>query len=443
MRWAALLLPAAERSPPDRALAGIASWALQFTPRVAVCEEAVVMEVHGSVSLFGGWRALRERVEQESRELDVGAVAWAPNSLAALAFARAGKAGSDAASLIDRLDKLPFDALSAAHPHRTTLAQIGCVTLGDVRGLPRAGIARRFDKTLLTALDQAYGLRPETHRWFALPETFQSHVELMARVELAPALLFGARRLLLQMSGWLTARHAGVTAMTLRWSYDDMRGRDVGPSDALTVRTASATRDVERLCRLLAEHLAKITLPAPVDALTLTADETQPLTETSASLLLDEGRDGEPFEVVLERVTARLGAERVLQPVLQADHRMEWMQRWAPAPQPPSRARRKEPPVDARLPQPAFVLDPPLRLACRGERPIYQGPLQLLTGPHRVEGGWWHRVAEDVDGKSRQRTHHVQRDYWVALSRHAGVLWIFQTRGAGDDAAWYLHGSFA
>jgi len=91
------------------------------------------------------------------------------------------------------------------------------------------------------------------------------------------------------------------------------------------------------------------------------------------------------------------------------------------------------------MPQPTFVLPRPLKLAVRGHRPLYQGPLHLLSGPHRVEGGWWHRVVED----GAQTHKHVARDYWVALSEHAGVLWIYQERLADDQAAWYLHGSFA
>jgi protein ImuB len=37
----------------------------------------------------------------------------------------------------------------------------------------------------------------------------------------------------------------------------------------------------------------------------------------------------------------------------------------------------------------------------------------------------------------------VQRDYWVALSEHAGVMWVFKQRLASDETAWYLHGVFA
>ena len=81
----------------------------------------------------------------------------------------------------------------------------------------------------------------------------------------------------------------------------------------------------------------------------------------------------------------------------------------------------------------------PLRLAVRANRPLYQGLLQLLSGPHRVEGGWWDRVTDDTGTTARV----VVRDYWVALSEHAGVLWIFQARLAQDDTSWFLHGVFA
>jgi protein ImuB len=138
---------------------------------------------------------------------------------------------------------------------------------------------------------------------------------------------------------------------------------------------------------------------------------------------------------VLERIAARLGPERVLRPVVLEDHRVEWMTHWQPAPEP--RPRRLNRAVD--IPQPTFLLPEPLRLATRGDRPLYQGVLQLLAGPHRVEGGWWDRTVEGGTAKTRN----VARDYWVALSEHAGVLWVFQTRLANDETAWFLHGSFA
>lgn len=442
MLWAALLLPPQPDGapPPTEALHGLALWALQFTPRVALVDEAAVMEVEASVRLFGGKRALRDRVRHESTALGAGALAWASTSLGALALARAGIENGFKQPLAELLDGLPLSSLTATQPHRATLLQLGCQTLGQVRALPRGGISRRFDAALLAALDQAYGLRPPSHAWLTVPETFRSRLELMSRAETAPEMLFGARRLLMQMCGWLAARQAGTTAFTLRWAHDTMRAREVGESGRLTVRTAEGTRNLEHLCRLLAEHLAKLALEAPVLELALTADGVRPLEVGSACLLPEPANKRESLHLLLERMAARLGPERVLRPVLVEDHRTEWMQRWQPAST--CRAQGKAPgppPSTVPMPQPTFVLATPLRLALRGPRPMFQGPLQLLAGPHRVEGGWWHRCKDEAG----EKTHLVRRDYWVALSEHAGFLWVFQERLAEEEAGWYLHGSFA
>jgi len=437
MLWAALLLPPRpDGTPPfNDALHGLAIWALQFAPRVAVVQEAVVMEVEASVRLFRGKRALRDRVFTESKELDVCSLAWAPTSLGAVALARAGRENGFRRPLEELLDDLSMETLSATERHHTTLTQLGCKTLGDIRRLPRGGVSRRFDKELLTALDQAYGLRPEVHTWVQIPEGFKARLELMSRVDMAPALLFGARRLVVQMCGWLAARHAGITSFVLRWAHDSMRSRSVGEGGELIVRTAAPMREVEHLCRLLAENLAKVELLAPAGDIEVEALDVQALEEHSASLLPDTVEAGESLALVLERIAARLGPEKVLRPTLTEDHRAEWMQHWQPAPLPLPR-RRVRP---TGLPQPTFLMDKPLRLAMRGERPMYQGPLHLVAGPHRVEGGWWHRVKVDEVAA----TENVVRDYWVAISEHCGVLWVFQERLAGDEVRWYLQGSFA
>ena len=442
MLWAALLpdqLPSDE-SRRTEATSGLAAWCLQFTPRVAVIEPlsgspAVVMEVEASVRLFGGKRKLVQRVRDECANLGVRQLSWAPTSLAAVAVARSGASNGFAKPLDEVLDNLPLDTLTSVAAHRATLARLGCKTLGQVRALPRGGMSRRFDAELLGALDRAYGLRPEAHSWIELADSFHQKLELMARVEMAPALLFGARRLLLQMCGWLAARHCGVTAFTLRWCHDAMRSKSAGDGGEMTVRTAQPTRDIEHLTRLLAEHLAKVQLLAPVGDLELLAVDVQKLEDKGLTLFPEPQQVGESLALVLERIAARLGPDKVLRPVVTEDHRVEWMCHWQPAPEP--RPRKLNRAVD--IPQPTFVLPEPLRLATRGDRPLYQGILQLLAGPHRIEGGWWDRVTE----AGAQTTRNVARDYWVALSEHAGVLWVFQTRLADDETAWFLHGTFA
>jgi len=456
---------ACPRLRADPAAQALALWALRFTPRVARLDEAVVMEVAASLRLFGGAAALRQRVHAEGTELGAARIAWASNSLAALALARAGVAAAEgegeggsahtlpplrptppltpAARLSAVLDPLPLAVLSATAPHRPTLAHIGCRTLGQLRRLPRAGLARRFGAPLLHALDQLYGLAPQTHTWVQAPAVFDARLELPHRVDDAAALVFGARRLLLQLAGWLAARHSGTTAFTLHWAHDALRSRGAGEGGQLTVRTAEPTREVEHLTRLLAEHLARVTLAAPVGDLRLVVDDVRPLAPRNASWLPDDTpAGGESLSNALERIAVRLGPGRVLRPLLVADHRPEHMCRWQSADQ----ALPRHPPAapaDAAawafgpgLPQPTFVLPQPLKLRVRQHRPLYQGELQLLLGPQRVEGGWWDR--DEAQGLTR----HAVRDYWVAASAQAGLLWVFQTRLA-DEPAWYLHGHFA
>lgn len=429
----ALVAKAGEKAATS-ALKGLALWCLQFTPRVAMMEEcAVVMEVEGSLRLFKGLPALKARISAEAPDLGVTRIAWAPTAMAALVLARCGVGDLGDRLLQPMLDAQPLGALSSAAIHAETLTRIGINTLGQLRSMPRGGISRRFDADLLDALDQAYGLRAEVFQWEVVPDRFATRCELPEREDHAPALLMYARPLLMQMCGWLAARHSGAAGFRLGWAHDAMRSRDVEASGDLVVRSAEHMRDLEHFVRLLAENLAKLKLAAPVGELRLEALDVERITEQSTSLLPDSQRTGESLQLVLERIAARLGPERVRQAALVDDHRAEWMTHWEPF----AKRRTKTPPKLQELPEPTFLLEEPLQLAVRDNRPQYQGPLLLLIGPDRMEAGWWDRMPET------NQTRHVARDYWVACSETAGVLWIFCSKVEDGEFAWFLHGIFA
>lgn len=435
MYWAALLPIQLLHSASPIDAASLGTWTLQFAPRVTLCEECVLVEVEASGRLFGGMARLRELIEHGAAELGAR-VAWAPTGLGALTLVRCELADGFQGPWQKVLDKLPLTALTAVAEHQATLARVGCRTLGDVRALPRGGISRRFSKDLLSALDLAYGLRPETYAWLTIPESFHARLELMSRVESAPALLFGARRLLLQMSGWLQARRLGATAYTFRWCHDVMRAKDAGTGGELVIRTAVPTQNVDHLGKLLAEHLAKVTLLAPAGDIELLATEVLPVVEESRSFFPEVRRKGASTGLALERMQARFGDDCIRRPLVCADHRLEHGQLWSHT---NAEKPSKTPSSGYDLPQPSWLLVEPLRLVERDHRPQYQGALQLLLGPDRIEGGWWHRVQDSGE----EVTLNVQRDYYLALSPHAGVLWVFQARLAAEETAWFLHGHFA
>ncbi|MEJ6006548.1 DNA polymerase Y family protein [Paucibacter sp. AS339] len=472
MHWLALLCPPAApdealgwTAAPEQAQQTLAWWALQFTPKVARLEDAVVLEVGASLRLFGGATALHRRIRREAARagLTLAAMAWGPSSLAALALARAQSGDGMGAPLnptsslaiSPALDALPLHCLSAVQAHAAMLARLGCRTLGDVRRLPRAGLSRRFGPAPLQALDQAHGLLPEVHVWLQAPAQFQARLELPHRVENALLLLHYAEHLLRQLCAWLAARHAGIQELRLHWEHDAMRARGVGSGGSLSLHTACTTRDFGHLSRLLREHLALQTLAAPAGEISLQAGEVLPMEELSASLLPAAPEQAhEPLPQLLERLSVRLGADRVRCGRLQEDHRLEAMQHWqawsADDPsaqvQPARPARPTQAIRAATYPQPSWLLEPPLRLAVHQDQPQYQqAPLLLLAGPQRIEGGWWQTLeARAATAPSRSaETAHVQRDYFLALSAGHIVLWVFQQRLSEAEHGWFLHGVFA
>jgi protein ImuB len=439
--------------------------ALQFTPRVAQVDEALLLEVSASLRLWGGRKRLLHRLFDECEPLARARWAQGPTSLAALGLLRLKLRGELAPARLPQ--DLPLEVLSAALEHVATLERTGCRSWGGLRALPRAGVARRFGAGLLDALDAAYGERPERYPWLKLPEGFDMKVELAALATTAPELMWSAQRLLTQLQVWLQARHRGVLALELEWTLDLRRlnGVRLPSHEQLVVRTAQPTQDIAHLRRLVGEYLSRATLSAPANHLRLRSLETLPWAGASKSLLPEENVKGERLHQLVERLSVRLGEGNVLVPVAQADHRPEKMQRWEAArlaPHPPSTSSGQAKPLPKRertlanrerngervgvrgkqdALYPPWLLPQPLQLEVRGEKPQYQGPLRLLAGPQRLETGWW-----DADAPGP-----ALRDYFVARSDEGGLLWVYRERLAarsGGDAEsapvrWFLHGIYA
>ena len=93
---------------------------------------------------------------------------------------------------------------------------------------------------------------------------------------------------------------------------------------------------------------------------------------------------------------------------------------------------------------PTWLLREPVRLQVRGDRPCYEGPLVLLVGPQRLETAGWHGLEAGQGVQPRASQAPVMRDYFIARSEHAGLLWIYRERLPRQQmGGWFLHGLFA
>ena len=425
MYWIAL-----QPSPDDDARTW--GWrALQFTPRVAFVDEALLLEVGASERLFGGRKRLLRRLLKAGLET----IPWAvgPTALVALSLLRVQREGALLPTEVP--EGLPLATFTAARPHLATLERIGVTTLGQLAGLPRAGLSRRFGSELLQALDMACGQRPERYEWIQLPASFNEGVELPYLATSAPDLMQACMHLLSRLQTWLQGRNLGVLGMELEWTLDLRRldGKLLPGSEKLQLRTAQPTQDMRHLRRLASEQLSRTTIAAPANFLRLRSLEAVPWGGRSTSLLPEDHKPGERLHELVERLSVRLGEHNVTRMHPRQDHRPESMQEWRPAIACQASSDREAQQEDALLPP--WLLREPLQLQVKGDQPWYQGPLQLLTRARRIEAAGW----------DPQITEPVLRDYFVARGEKTGLLWVFRERLSLDQehAQWFLHGLYA
>lgn len=225
-------------------------------------------------------------------------------------------------SLARVLDGLSVSLLPVTQAHRDAFSHVGCTTLADLRQLPRSGVVRRFGGGILDLLAQAYGTRPDPRESFRAPASFHAQLELPSRVDNADALLFAARRLIVQLAGWLSAHHAALSGYTLLLEHE-LASRHAPKTSSLKVAWAIPSRDAEHLIWLLREKLNQTVLAAPVIELKLVADQIGEYAGQSDTLFPMPESDGDSIARLLERLSARLGPENVLQMSVQDDHRPE------------------------------------------------------------------------------------------------------------------------
>ena len=206
------------------------------------------------------------------------------------------------------------------------------------------------------------------------------------------------------------------------------------PPTVVVFALAAAARAPAHLAAVLRERLARVALPAPVEAIGLTGDATEPLAGRNLGLL-PEDQAGTAIVPLVERLRARLADGAVVMLESRAEHRPEHAMRAVASLQGavasrPGAAMPGNAAGCASLPtaaRPLWLLDEARPLGTVLE----VQPWILRDGPERIESGWW-------DGCD------LRRDYFVAETPKGETVWIYRDHRYGtDDGEWFLHGLFA
>lgn len=406
------------------ALERLAAWASQFTPMSCVDGLGVVLEVEASLKLFGGAARIASAIRRGAHALGFHAVLGvAPTPHAARLLARAQSRGLPAraclstAQLRERIDELPLFLLDWPAKTLAHLTDLGVLRVRDVLELPMEGVARRFGPEIAIFIGRLMGTLADPREPYAPPPRFHSRLELPAEADGVEALVFPLRRMLSEMEGALRGRGAGVQRLALALVH----GRK--PRTRMELDFASPEREADFILAIAREKLGRLTLASTTLALELHADVLLPYVPREATWLPGAREKAIDRERLIERLAARLGRERVFGIAIADDHRPD--RGWSAS---DVRGEKRERHAVHANPRPAWLLQRPQRLIVHGDKPSLQGELELVSGPERIEAGWW-------DGAE------LRRDYYVACNTRGETYWIF--REHRGDQAWYLHGVFA
>lgn len=408
-----------ERSMPSEReqLESLAACAYRLTSCVSIeWPDSLLLEVRGSLKLFGGLANIKEALSAALRERGFRfALCAAPTPLAALWLARGAREDVlELDGLAGRLGTLTLETLQWPDDVLGLLAEMGVRTIGECLRLPRDGFARRIGADRLRELDRALGRQADPRLQFRAQPALCGALELGVETTQTEMLAEGMQTIVTTIASDLRKRQCQVQCLSVIFHH-------VRRSPTVTrLQLIEPSHEVHRLLDPLLARLERTVLPAPVIAIGIETDTPVPMRLEGSALFAEKNASRHPVSpaALVESLRARFGSEGVYGLKLLNDHRPERV--WTKLTNELLLGRAGAMPLFPDVPdRPLWILPSPSPLSeelastCRDQ-------------PERIESGWW-------DGGD------VRRDYYVVTTKRRQRLWVYQDCATRE---WYLHGIF-
>ena len=394
--------------------------AYEFTPYVSVAmADALLLEMAGSLKLFNGVNAARSKIRTRFGRLGHRvAIGIAHTPRASLAFAKSPETETvwpdyPESSEVERiglqqLDATPLSCLELEPKTLERFTNMGMRKLGDIVHVPRRELHKRFGAELTDYVAQLTGERIDPWEVEKPPETFSERLHLIDPVQGKDEALEPMEHLAKQFATWLDKLNLGVRR--LQWGVYAFEG-DGATFEVGFEQPRYEVTDIMAITRL---RMESVDLPGEAMTVALDALRTAPrgLQWVERDVLGQPVMKSTPSHELLDRLTARLGANALQRFCILNDHRPEFA--WMPTSGDDAAGETTAVPELGQ--RPLWLLEPPMSV--RGER------LHIISGPERIECGWWE--------------HEQRRDYFVARDRNDTWCWCFR-----DAQGWFVHGYFA
>ena len=388
--------------------------------------------------------------------------------------------------------RLPIESFRLPAPTNATLRQLGLTTVSRLLRIPRSHLTARFGDAIHLAIDQFLGVAEEPIVAHTQPPEFYQAEFIEFPTNDRETIEVVLQRLVDKICRSMRVDQKGALEWTIRLNC--VESLPIHFQVYLFQPTSTPTQVIPlvsmQLETALQPHLflkkktspkktsPRATVASQPDSgkITTIRERTQiriqeievlvshcVLLEERQRQLFDENPrlDKQALAHLVNRLTSRLGKERVLYPTFQSGAQPEYAVRYRPLADPHRTPPRRKPTGSHVLARPLRLLNPPVRLQALGitpdaptnepaRTPVKNPPqknesalgalvelkvfsvnnrqhrIKQAWGPERIETGWW-------------RGPTTRRDYWRVETETGCWFWIYRDLRTDE---WYLHGEF-
>ncbi len=414
-------------------LRALVRWGMAYTPWVAMDgEDGLTLDITGCDHLFGGEAQMARVMAARLHAMHL-TVRWSLADTKGAAWALARYASEPVIAPTGGtkgvISSLPVLALRIDEATATTLSRLGLREIGDVAGMSRGGLVRRFGPELMRRLDQIMGVETEPVAPVQLITPYAVRLALPDPIGKTEGAMAALRRLLDRLCERLERDQRGAIRLSLAIQRTDHS------EDSIEIGLARPTRDPERILRLFEPRVDKLDAGFGIDAMRLHASATEPLVPEQSTVQSHAKRESNAITDLIGRLGNRIGFDRVMRFLPAESHIPERTFIVASAAYstavdfPYSKPER---PLVLFQPEPIVPNDetiPPALFRWRGTAFITEHSI----GPERIAPEWWW---DDPNWRSGVR------DYWRVQTAEGRRLWLFHAKGGEVRGGWFAHGMF-
>ncbi len=445
-----------DKAADTQTLNAVADWCARFTPLVALDPPyGLFLDITGCAHLFGGERnMLTDICHSLRRQNFIVNAAIASTQVCARTMTRAVSSaivphGEEKAAV----SSLPLFALGANEETIRGLRRAGLKTIGDVAARESHEISARFGAGFTALLQQALGQgdtpisprKPVPDYVFEkrFPEPIATDAVIASTLDLLSHMLIAAME------------KGGKGARRLEASFF----RTDGAVSSIMVEAGRPVTQTRTVARLFREKLDALSDPIDpgfgFDLIRLSASHIELVVQEQRDLDA-HAQDNDEIAALIDRITARIGKNRVLVYLPQDSHIPERAAIVAPAQhhlvaaqesnwtdrvggEPPLRPLRMfGMPEQVEVPFAAVPDGPPARFVWRRTLHV----VARVEGPERIAMEWW-----------RRKEQIFTRDYFRIEDSNGQRFWLYRDGFYGSEILsndskpaspkWFMHGVFA